>query len=111
VVDDDALIALDVEQALMEIGGLSIAIAHRLEDATAFVDGEPFDLVVLDLALGAESGLPLARRLNEEGRPFLVLSGYRAPGLKELPPGRVIEKPFAIDALVAAAARLLGRAG
>ena len=112
VVEDDALIALDIEQTLLAMGGIAVTVAHRLDDALAILDGRDYDLSILDVDLGAQTSLSIAERLRVEGRPFLFLTGYRSERLRDLglSEDRLLEKPFTEDALMAQVARLLRRA-
>ena len=76
VVEDDALIALDLEQTLIELGHTVVAIVATAAEATARLRPPPPDLVVLDLDLGQGPDLALAKRLAARGPPFIIASGY-----------------------------------
>ncbi len=76
VVEDDALIALDVEQMLVELGHTVVAILATAVEATARLRPSPPDLVVLDLDLGRGPDFALAERLAAQGPPFVIASGY-----------------------------------
>ena len=109
VLEDDALIALDIEQALLEMGDVDVSVAHRLEAGVALLDAHHFDLAILDVDLGPDNSIALAERLARDGKPYLFLTGYRSSRVAALAADRLLEKPFATDDLAAMAARLLGR--
>src|SRR5690348_16116387 len=80
VVEDEALVALLVEDALLDEGAQIVGPAATVSDALrlideAKVDGR-IDAAVLDLNLGGETALPVADRLAALGVPFLIASGY-----------------------------------
>lgn len=112
VVEDDALIALDVEQMLLAMGDIAVTVAHRLDEALGKLDQRSYDLAILDVDLGAHSSLSIAERLRTEDRPFLFLTGYRSEGLRDfgISEDQLLEKPFTEQALMSRVARLLRRA-
>jgi DNA-binding response OmpR family regulator len=75
VVDDEPAIVTVVRERL-ERDGFSVRTAASGEDALAHVDGEPADLIVLDLMLPGIDGLEVLRRLRGQGDmvPVLVLT-------------------------------------
>lgn len=109
VLEDDALIALDIEQALLDMGDVDVSVAHRLDAGIALLETQDFDLAILDVDLGPDNSIALAERLARDGKPYLFLTGYRSSRVAALAADRLLEKPFATDDLAAMAARLLGR--
>jgi DNA-binding response OmpR family regulator len=73
IVEDEVIVAMDVEWALMSAGADIAGPAHRLADALAFAD-EPLDAAVLDINLDGELVWPLAERLAAAGVPFILAS-------------------------------------
>jgi len=111
IVEDEFLIAMDVEQLCRDNGASDIMIKRSVaeiepEDA---VDG--FDVAIVDFMLSGVSTLPFAQRLHRRRRPFVITSGYvdTAEILTALPGVGVVGKPFSgpdlIDALAAAVGR------
>jgi len=78
IVDDHALLADGLANALKEVGlAARVSRGPRADDiVTAARDHRP-DVVLLDLAMGGEIGMtvPLITRLREEGCHVLVLTG------------------------------------
>jgi CheY-like chemotaxis protein len=103
LVEDEMLVAMSIEDALVEAGCGIVGPATTLQQALALLqNGAQFDVVVLDMNLDGQSGLPIADALAELAIPFVVLSGYGAAALAETrhrPP--VLSKPFDPEQLLA----------
>ena len=110
LVEDEAMIAMLVEDMLEELGHELITVAARLEDAVAAAGNETIDLAILDLNLGGVLTYPAADALAERGIPFIFATGYGSGGLKEAYAARpTLQKPFNTDALGQAIDQALGR--
>ena len=95
VVEDEALVAMLVEDALLDAGFGVIGPAATVEEAMALLARERPDAVVLDLNLAGETSTPVADVLAERGIPYVIATGYGASGL---PAGHqdamVLAKPY-----------------
>ncbi len=95
VVEDEALVAMLVEDALIDAGFAVIGPARSVSQALELLKAEPLDAAVLDLNLGGENSVSVADALAARGIPFLVATGYGAAGLpahlKHIP---VLPKPY-----------------
>lgn len=118
VLEDEALVAMLVEDTLREAGADVIGPVGTVAEAIPVIeqalrDAAGLDAAVVDMNLHGESALPVAELLAGHGIPFLVASGYGAGALKSETLGEVptIGKPFDPDELVRALARLLPGAG
>jgi CheY-like chemotaxis protein len=100
LVEDEAMIAMLVEDMLEDLGHDLAAVATRLEEALALSRSEAFDLAILDLNLGGVLTYPVADALRDKGVPFIFATGYGSSGLKDtyadLP---TLQKPFNQEAL------------
>ena len=77
LVEDEALLALDLELALRDAGADVIGPAMRLRDGLALVgEDTEIDVAVLDVDLAGEEVFPLADRLAARGIPFLFHTGH-----------------------------------
>ena len=107
LVDDEPLILMDLEMAA-EDRRLDYLSAPSVERALALIEtGDPaIDLAVLDFTLlhGTDC-LPIARRLQQLGIPFIVHSGdldRSEKGLGDLD-AVLVQKPAHSDQVIAAA--------
>ncbi len=79
VVEDDALVALDLADLLNDLGHDVVGPFGALATACPACRNEAMDFALLDFNLGGETSAPLADRLAERLIPFVFLTGYR-PG-------------------------------
>jgi DNA-binding response OmpR family regulator len=111
LVEDEALIALDAEDALLSAGCHLAGPAHRLQDAVRMARDEDFDAAVLDVNLAGDMVWPVAEVLRTRDIPFLLLTGF-GRGL-ELPQtcrqAPVLSKPVKPDELTTTLKTLLAR--
>ena len=95
IVEDEMLIALLIEDHLIEFGCSMVGPCGSVAQALDTIRAEPVDMAVLDVNLGGEMVYPVAEALEKLHIPFLFLSGY---GQEALRPGdarwRVCTKPF-----------------
>src|SRR5258707_14181100 len=63
VVEDDLLLAMDIEETLGGLGAVVVDVCHTLDEAMARAEADDFAVAVLDFSLGSDSVTPLARRL------------------------------------------------
>lgn len=107
VIEDEALVAMLVEDALLDAGFHVLGPAATVEEALRFLEGERPDAVVLDLNLAGETSTPVADLLAARGIPYVIATGYGASGL---PPGHqqamVLAKPYDPGELIAMLGRL-----
>lgn len=107
VLDDEFLIALDIQQILERAGASHVASVASATEAIQVLSREPkFDLAVLDVKLGGveRNSLDVAALLHTQGVPFVFLTGMRADDVhaKKFPNAPVIEKPYDATALLRA---------
>lgn len=96
VVEDEALIALQLEDMLTELGCAVIGPASRVGRALELLDGEPVEAAVLDLNIAGELVYPVADELRSRGLPYIFVTGFGTSGLSEPYRSRpILEKPFA----------------
>jgi CheY-like chemotaxis protein len=96
VVEDEALIAMYVEDIVEQSGYDVAGVVSSLDDALAFIDDHTIDSAVLDVNLNGRPVFPLADALMERGIPFVFASSY---GERNIPAayraGPIVQKPFA----------------
>jgi two-component system OmpR family response regulator len=97
----------------LELEGYSVLEAGSAAEVNALLGSHDVDLLLLDVRLGEDDGLELARNLRVERRdlPIAFLTGSTF-GLEEEASGvadAVIQKPFTLEVLSETVARLTRR--
>ena len=110
VVEDDVLLAMDLEDTLVGMGAV-VDVCHALDEAMARADGDDFAVAVLDFSLGSDSVAPLARRLARRNTPFVLHTGMSRsePNLMEWKDFVIVEKPASPHTLIVAIKNVLAR--
>ena len=109
VVEDEPLVAMLLEDLLLELGLEVIGPALRLERALELARSEPMDAAILDVNLAGERSYAVAEQLAARGIPFAFATGYGSPGLDRNLDAPLLRKPFERDAVRRVAERLLER--
>jgi CheY-like chemotaxis protein len=100
VVDDEMLIALDIQTQLEGLGHKAL-IASALSEALALAESQQIDVAIVDWHLRDEISAPLIDLLRQRKIPFVVCSGSALEELASLfPSSPILIKPFAADDLV-----------
>jgi len=109
VVEDNMIVALDVEDMLMRNGAAHVEVVNTAKEALKLLEAAVFDAALLDLKLTHGDSLPVARRLQELAIPFVFSTGYGEQA--DIPPPfavlPVIGKPYSESYLLACLADLL----
>lgn len=108
VVEDEALIAVMVEDMLAELGSVVVGPAAAIDDALALVQTEAIDAAVLDVNVRGERIDPVAHALFERGIPVLFATGYSEIPIASLQQADVINKPYTQEKLARGLARGMG---
>ena len=90
VVEDEFLIAMDLELLLQRHGWRVLGPAATVAEALRLLAGETPDVALLDVNLRGEPVTPVAEELRARGVPFVLASAYDTGGRARLPlwPGR-----------------------
>lgn len=110
VIEDNLIIAMDVEEALREMGFAPAHIGGSVEYALQILKTCDVAFAVLDFHLGhGETCEPIAEALSKNATPFIFVSGYdvHARLTERFPAAPVIAKPY-LPSDVAAALRQIG---
>jgi DNA-binding response OmpR family regulator len=103
VVEDEALVAMALREALDELGFSVIGPFNRISEAMIALRNNQIDAAVLDVNLGGELIYPLADVLTADHVPFIFITGYGAeeiePRYADIP---ILQKPIEPGALKSA---------
>lgn len=81
LVEDEFLLALQLEELLHSRGASVLGPFRKLDDAMAAAQRDEFDFAILDVNLNGTMVYPLADDLLARDIPFLFLSGYSVANL------------------------------
>lgn len=101
LVEDQALIAMDLEDTLLKLGASSVILIPTIPAAMQELIRKTPDCAVLDVNLAGETSVDVADRLIKQGIPFIFATGYRdtimiPDRFKHVP---VVQKPVTATAL------------
>ncbi|QJD59691.1 response regulator [Pseudomonas sp. gcc21] len=101
IVEDEALIAMLLEEMLDTRGYNVAAHASTLAEGETMASSLDVDVAILDVSLAGETVFPVAERLSDRGIPFMFTTGFGAAGMPEAWADRpVFSKPYEIDSLI-----------
>ena len=109
IVEDEALLAMELETVLRSCGCVVLGPAPSVDRALCLLRGEQPDVALLDLNLRGQPATPVAAELKSRGVPFVVVTGYgrhqlHEPALRDAP---LVHKPVRHGELVRAAEAVL----
>jgi len=84
IVEDEIIIALDLEDILEDMGH-TVDISYTVKDALRRVQETTSDLFLIDIHLhGGDRGLEIGRKLQERNIPHIYISAYTDEETKSL---------------------------
>jgi DNA-binding response OmpR family regulator len=99
LIEDEALVAFDVEDMLLENGANGVEITSSVRVAREILTSRPVSLVLLDVKLSDGNGLTVLPLLRELGIAVVITTGYS--GLEiDLHP--IVQKPYSGAQLIEA---------
>lgn len=100
IVEDEPILAMNVEDMLNELGHKVTAIATRLDTALLLAENSEFNLAILDINLAGSKSFEVADILRKKGIPLIFTTGYGRNGLDESYRGQhLLTKPFGVREL------------
>jgi DNA-binding response OmpR family regulator len=108
VVEDNALLVLDIADALSDAGAEIVGPAVSVKTAVSLARSEPLDGGVLDVTLKGGDVYPIARMLTEQGKGIVFVTGMLDTSAlaKEWPKAKVLSKPSSPQDLIKATAEV-----
>jgi DNA-binding NtrC family response regulator len=101
IVEDDAIIALDMEDTMLGFGVKTVRTAASVAKALEMIADRAPDFALLDVGLAHENSFAVAGRLDELKIPFVFVTGYGSasafPAAFAHTP--TLSKPYSTDAL------------
>jgi DNA-binding response OmpR family regulator len=107
IVEDEKLVAWDIEQTLLDFGFTRISVTHSVSGAQSLSKSKEFSLAIVDLKLADGDGALLINEFHSGGTQVLVVTGYDRFEHEHAP---VLYKPFSASALIQAVRTLLSSA-
>lgn len=109
VLEDEFVIAMELEDVLGMRYGAHVHVAFTLQAAFDILERYPIDVAILDVNIAGKSSLPVARTLSERGIPFLFATGCGAAlstmeAFSDVP---VLAKPYTMSSVIAALERMM----
>ena len=100
ILDDEAIIALDLASMLQDLGHSVVSMATRVAGGMEFARCGDLDMAILDINVHGVVSFSLAAILQGRGVPIIFASGYGESGLvDEFRNALVLTKPYGVDDL------------
>ena len=102
VVEDEALIALQIEMDIEDIGYSVAGTCMSLAESLRFIDSKEIDGAILDVDLRGVDVFPAAERLLEKDIPFVFHTGHGHKTQIEdrFPRSTVFKKPTSTEVML-----------
>jgi len=106
LVEDDFLVALELEHRLLEAGFLVVGTASTAEEALELAASEKPELAIMDIRLaGLRDGIDAAKDLNAKlGVPSIFATAHANEAIRkrgeDAKPLGWLQKPYSTDALI-----------
>ncbi len=102
VVEDEALLAMMLEDVFSDAGAHVVGPAATVEQAIALIASQVIDVALLDVCLRDQRSDPVAETLRERGVPYVLATGYNNPHGAELASAPTLRKPYRFEEVEAA---------
>ena len=95
LLEDEALILLDLTSTIEGLGWKVAHVASDLSKALEIAEHATFDVAMLDMNVRGGESTAVARKLEERRIPFVITTGYDVDRLrKEFPEVAFLQKPY-----------------
>ena len=103
VIEDEPMLALTLEETLLDAGFEIAGVTGTLDKALALIESVGRDAAIVDANLNGISAAPVAAALTARGLPFIVMSGYSSEQQHEvLRTAPLIQKPCRAEQVIEA---------
>jgi DNA-binding response OmpR family regulator len=94
IVEDEPVIALTLEEVLIDAGFAIAGVETKLDKALALIESGACDAAIVDANLAGVSASPVAISLAARGLPYILMSGYSPNQMRgEYPRALFLSKP------------------
>ena len=108
MVEDEAIIALAIQDMIEQLGCQAVGPALSLQAGEHLAAVEEIDAAVLDINLSGDSSHAVAQRLRDRAIPFCFSTGYGSADVpRDFADAPVLQKPYTSESLAAVLAELL----
>ncbi len=108
IVEDEVLVAMDLQMILEEKGCDVIGPAQTVVRALDLLSEHEPDAATLDLNLNGETSAPIAEALRKRSVPFVLTTGYgdrrTDPAFRDAP---MVKKPYDVGELLKSLSTIL----
>ncbi len=114
IVEDEAVIAMDLEDIIVELGHHVTGISASYEEVMRILPADQSDIFLVDIQLkGEKSGIEVAQELNRHGKVHIYISSLSSKNIIEQARNTgaqgYILKPFSPDDIFVAVQMATGR--
>jgi DNA-binding response OmpR family regulator len=110
VVEDEMLLAMLVEDSLVDFGCDVVGPVARVADGVKLASSEKLDGAILDINIAGSEVFPVASELARRSVPFIFISGYDLNNLPQVWRSRpTLKKPFQPQDLARSMARTFAK--
>lgn len=104
IVEDNVIIAMDVEDMVRGLGAPNVHIANSADDALSAIDTHKIETAILDYHLENGTSEIIADRLVERNIPFVFATGYSDSTLlpDRFQSCQLLKKPYSANDIRAA---------
>lgn len=100
-VEDESLVAMQLEDMLYEFGCELVGLAMRVNRGVEMAEQLPqIDFAVLDVNIAGDKVYPIAEKLRQRGVPLVFATGYGRAGVDEVwHDCPIVQKPYTASEL------------
>lgn len=115
VVDDDENVGLIIQNGLKKLPNCHIKLARSAEQALAFYEEDPFDLMITDYMMPGGDGIALAFKIRQKYPKTVILMLTAHNGIElhqqalQAAVQRILNKPIEISEIRQAVSQALGQ--
>jgi CheY-like chemotaxis protein len=109
IIEDDELIAIAIEEVLMDCGFTSFDFAASADEAVASATQRCPDLITADVELSPGSGIEAVQTICANDLiPVIFITGRADEARVQMPQHSVLDKPFRVADVETAVQRVMG---